>query len=293
MSSRDAPALIGLIAAAFLAVPGNGQGFWSYSFPQFSPVRIGRTAGKGFVVTDSYAQQLWVFSRVGKVQRTFPLRGEPLAVAIDQAERIFVGNKTLGVVDIYNMAGKYKGTLGARVAIPGDIAIAEDRRLIFVTDGAAHAVKVFDLETGGLLYEFGSKGSGPGQFDFPTGIAYDPTSGKLVVGDFMNRRLQVLDTNGVWVRTVTKSDERPLVRPQGVDVDGAGNIYVADSLWAGVYVFDPAGNPLQVLGSYGTGDNQLRTPLDVTVMPGGPILVADFTNRRVAAWLNGAVGGGR
>lgn len=278
------------IVTAFVMASANclgadssvAAGFLTYSFPGFSPVRISPTVAGGFVVTDSAGEQLGVFGPHGNLITTIPLLGKPLAVGVDRKQRIFVGNTTLGTVDIYTMGGVYMGSLAAPVATPGDIALAEDAGLIFVTDSSAHAVKVFDLSTRGFLYQFGSQGSGPGQFDYPTGIAYDPLSGTVIVGDFMNRRLQVLDKNGVWLRTVVTTTDPPLVRPQGVDVDAAGNIYVADSLWAGVYIFDSGGNFLRVLGSYGTGDGQLRTPLDVAVMPGGVVLVADSANERMA-----------
>lgn len=100
----------------------------------------------------------------------------------------------------------------------GDILVAEGH-----SDAAAsHRIARFD-RTGKYLGEFGKKGSGPGEFLQPHALALAP-DGTLVVGDRSNNRVQILTTDGKFVR-----EFHSFSRPSGVAVDGNGMLYVADS----------------------------------------------------------------
>lgn len=58
-----------------------------------------------------------------------------------------------------------------------------------VVDALLDAVQIFDIE-GQLLLAFGGRGSSPGQFWLPSGIALDG-DGHLFVSDSYNSRIQV------------------------------------------------------------------------------------------------------
>jgi sugar lactone lactonase YvrE len=100
----------------------------------------------------------------------------------------------------------------------GDILVAEGH-----SDAApSHRIVRFD-RTGKYLGEFGKKGSGPGEFLQPHALALTP-DGNLVVGDRSNNRVQILTTDGKFVR-----EFHSFSRPSGVAVDRNGMLYVADS----------------------------------------------------------------
>jgi DNA-binding beta-propeller fold protein YncE len=75
----------------------------------------------------------------------------------------------------------------------------------------------------------GGKGLGRGQFDFPRGIAADP-SGNILVADTNNGRIQKFAPTGVFLSWFGKTGQGPgeLEGPNGLAVDSKGNIYVAD-----------------------------------------------------------------
>jgi hypothetical protein len=58
-----------------------------------------------------------------------------------------------------------------------------------VADLSNHRVQVYD-ENGVFLAKFGSKGTTPGCFDNPFGLAVLPDN-RIVVGDEKNHRIQV------------------------------------------------------------------------------------------------------
>src|SRR5436853_130178 len=68
-------------------------------------------------------------------------------------------------------------------------------------------------------------------------------------------------------------------QPKGLAVDGAGVVYVADSLNNRIVKFDSSGNFLTQWGSLGTGDGQMRLPADVAAPSAGAVYVVDDTNR--------------
>lgn len=58
-------------------------------------------------------------------------------------------------------------------------------------DHEGGCIKVFKLSDGTLLKTIGSKGSEPGQFNEPEGIAIDK-DGNIIVADAGNNRVQVI-----------------------------------------------------------------------------------------------------
>ena len=116
------------------------------------------------------------------------------------------------------------GATGAEGFIaPNDVATASNGN-VYVSEGHGGdnaRIVVFD-RSGKYLREFGKKGSGPGEFDQPHGLAFD-AKGRLFVADRSNNRIQILDQDGKFL------EEWPqFSRPSGVYIRN-DVIYVADS----------------------------------------------------------------
>lgn len=110
---------------------------------------------------------------------------------------------------------------------PNDVLVAPDGS-IFVAEGHSSAatanarILVFDA-SGKFLRAFGRKGTGPGEFDQPHGLAMD-SRGRLFVGDRSNNRIQILDQQGNYL-----AEWRQFSRPSGLWIDRNDVLYVADS----------------------------------------------------------------
>ena len=91
--------------------------------------------------------------------------------------------------------------------------------------------------------QWGSYGTGEGEFNMPWGIAVDD-EGDVYVADWRNDRIQKFSADGtlaVHVWHVRQCDNGQFNRPTGVAVDMHGDIYVAD--WGNnrVQLFNPEG----------------------------------------------------
>ena len=122
---------------------------------------------------------------------------------------------------IAGVAGRTQSTFDQ----PNDVLVAPNGD-IFVGDGhpgnGNNRIVKFSSD-GTYLMEWGETGSAPGQFRTPHALAMD-SQGLLYVGDRSNRRIQVFEQDGTFVR-----DFYNFGRASGVAIDGDDNIYVADS----------------------------------------------------------------
>ena len=147
---------------------------------------------------------------------------------------------------------------------------------IFISDGYINSrVAKFD-KNGDWVKQWGTKGSGQGQFNTPHTIAAD-AKGNIYVGDRGNRRIQVFDSDGtfqreirinvppppvlhVWMGNQPSADQVANVNgaPWGICITpgpGTQYLYSADSVPGRIYKLTLDG---QVLGALGTSGHQLK-----------------------------------
>ncbi|WP_273428791.1 NHL repeat-containing protein [Marinobacter sp.] len=131
-----------------------------------------------------------------------------------------------------------------------------------------------------LALVWGEKGSGPGQFNDPTGIAVTDT--EVFVSDARNGRIQVFDHQGHFKREFGTPGDGigELGRPMNLTIHD-DKLYVPEYMNDRIQVFSLAGEPLRVIGSPGKGPGQFNAPGGVAVADNGDLFVADFYNHRV------------
>ena len=86
---------------------------------------------------------------------------------------------------------------------------------------------------------------------------------------------------GKWGKIGTSGNGVFASGVSGVAVDGAGNVYAADTDNNRVQVFTPKGAFIRKWGSQGDGNGQFSRAEDVDVAPDGTVWVADEGNERV------------
>jgi DNA-binding beta-propeller fold protein YncE len=236
---------------------------------------------QGVFVFDEKAGRLDVWDRAEGV-RNFV---SPVGVALAANGELLVADAELAFVARLARDGTPVGVIGeGQLLRPTGVARDPGTGRIYVTDTQAHDIKVFD-DRGTLLQTFGQRGEGAGQFNYPTHLSL--AQGELYVTDSMNARVQVfaaatgehrrvIGTRGLVVGN--------LVRPKGVAVDSERNVYVIESYYDNLLVYNAQGEFLMPLGGTGSSTGRFFLPAGVWTDGRDRVFVADMFNGRVVVF---------
>ena len=154
---------------------------------------------------------------------------------------------------------------------------------VYVADTHEKRILVFDRD-GVRLSEFGSFGTGPGEFIYPCDVAFSP-QGEIYVSEYGgNDRIQVFSRDHQFLRQFGGPGTEPgqFARPQSIALSGdGGELFVADSCNHRIQVFTPTGTLLRTLGHAGREGGEFAYPYGVHVLQDGSLLVAEFGNCRL------------
>lgn len=120
---------------------------------------------------------------------------------------------------------------------------------------------------------FGGRGIGPGQFVYPRAIAVGPDGGVFVVDK--TARIQRFSPDGEF-EAQWQMPESAAGKPTGLSVDRLGRVFVADTHYHRVIVYDRDGRELARFGTGGEGPGEFILPTTVEVAEDGTVFVAEY-----------------
>ena len=218
----------------------------------------------------------------------------PIDVACDRNDDIYVSDSMRRRIYVFDQRGRFLRNIDgigadARMQRPTGMALDRVARRIYITDTLRHQLLVLGMD-GSLIRAIGARGSGPGEFNYPTAVTL--SEGKVLVVDAMNFRIQTFTPEGQFVNAFGQlgSQSGTLNRPKGIAADTDGNIYVVDALFETVQVFDANGRLLYYFGSTGAEPGQFHLPSGIAIDERNRIYVADSQNRRVQVFLYRSAG---
>ena len=211
-------------------------------FPQKPGIlsAIAVAADGSIFVTDYNNHQIHVFDAERMFVKSLGKQGDgdgqlynPRGIAITAEGLLYVVSGSR--VDVIRDNGMFVRRIGTGVLKePWDVTVYNGE--VFVADFVLSTVSVFS-HYGELVRTIGSKGTGPGQFDGATGVVTSP-EGELYVTDRSNGRVQVLTTQGVYVR---EFGNEQLNHPQKLQLSVDEHVLVADCDKKRVAVFSKDG----------------------------------------------------
>jgi sugar lactone lactonase YvrE len=242
----------------------------------------------------------------------------PVEVAVDSSGNVFVTNRGDNTVRKISPTGSvgtvagFPGQLGsvdgggphARFNVPNGVAV-DAYGDVFVTDTFNSTIR--EIPVGSpvtcLAGQTGVEGSADGVggsalFTSPSGLAIDAT-GNLYVSDYGTDTIRKVTPSGVVTTLAGTAGisgsadgtgaAAKFNRPGGVGVDGAGNVYVADSANNTIRKISSSGVVSTLAGSagsFGTADGmgssaRFNQPYGIAIDGSGNIYVGDINNNTI------------
>lgn len=211
------------------------------------------------------------------------------AITISSSDELYIVDK-MGRIQVFDTDGNYRrgwNTPAITQGKPTGLGWSRDDHLL-VAD--THYFQMLVYTPQGVLESErtigGQLGSQPGQFAFVTDVVQDQR-GHYLIGEYgQNDRIQEFDSSGVFVRQWGVQGNLPgqFSRPQGLAVDSAGHLWVADACNHRIQVFDLKGSKVELLkiwGSQGDQAGQLHTPYGILIDSDDTVLICEYGNHRV------------
>ena len=244
---------------------------------------------------------------------------DPRGVAVDGAGNVYIADTFNHLIRKVSAAGTIAAAAGTDNVGDGGAAAAAYLRWpfdtavdgagnLYIADGYNHRIRKVDA-AGTITTVAGTGTAGYGgdagpataaQLKSPYGVAVD-SSGNLYIADTSNNRIRKVDAAGT-ITTVAGTGgggfggdggEATMARisfPNRVALDGAGNLYIADTYNNRIRKVDAAGMITTVAGRGGAGSTgdagpaiaaQLNQPRGVAVDGAGNLYIADRSNHRI------------
>ena len=263
-----------------------GQGIYGFLQPQ--QVRV--DPQDNIWVVDQMSSQVIKFDPAGRVQMVLSRKPEAMTVPAPRLTPLPTNIPTIQPEPPAGGGGGRGGPAGPPGAgvegesfqRPTDVAW-DAQGNIYVADGYGNArVAKYD-RNGKWVKNWGSRGTGQGQFNIVHGIAID-AQGNVYVGDEGNKRVQVFDTEGTFKTAftnvgaptalcITRGPQQVLYVAHTGDPDGMDD--------AAIYKVDLKGNILGRFGSAGKLPKEFSLVNSIDCRNENELLVGELANWRV------------
>lgn len=262
----------------------------------FKPYGVAAYRGRVFV-GDTVGHAVMAFDIPG--QRFFKIGEEdpgalslPLGMDVDKQGNLYVVDGAFKRVTVYDRDGKFLRSIAEDPGWfnkPAGLAVDADGRRVYVVDiggvqSQEHRVRVFDAQSGEHLFDFGKRGSQPGEFNLPRDITVAP-DGSLYVVDGGNFRVQKFHDDGTLISVFGGIGRQSgqFSRPKEAAVDKDGNVYVADAAFGNFQIFNPDGQLLLAVGGRSSIDAPTKylLPSGIAVDEDGRVYMVDQYFRKV------------
>lgn len=205
---------------------------------------------------------------------------------------LFSGTFGSGYYQIYSSAGtELNPSLDSHITAPAGFAVDPATEDLFETNSPSNVETLRTSNGKSFVYasEFGSAGSGNGQFSGNAGLAIDATNHHVVVADGGNQRVEFFTTSGTYLSQVATG---PNITPSLLAIDPVNQVLVVtyndsnDINELRMYSYD--GTDLGPIAPMGSGVGQIGDATGIAIDPvSHDLIVADGINNKVLIFTFG------
>jgi ABC-type Fe3+ transport system permease subunit/sugar lactone lactonase YvrE len=223
-------------------------------------------------------EAVWCDTGTGPAQVVYPR-----AIAYSDRDDTFVVVDRLARVQRLDRKGKCVAEWRMpefKYGKPVGVSVAPDGN-VYVADTHYHRVMVFSPD-GKQLRTWGKQGTGPGEFIYPTDVAFDD-KGRIFVGEYGDHdRIQVFDHDGKYLYEFGRfgQGDGEFSRPESLVIVG-DTMYVTDACNHRIVVFKTDGKFVRSFGHSGSAPGEFRFPYGMDLDRDGNLIVVEFGNARV------------
>ena len=255
---------------------GENKGHLNFPQQPGGPWGIAVAPNGHTFIADHDADKIHVFDEQRQHIRSFGQYGSgngqldyPSGITVDADGLVYICNRGNHHIEVFTMDGTFVKEFGVgHFHHPWGVTM--NNKQVYVADNGNCRISIFTLE-GELIRNIGSRGSGPGQFDWPSAVAISP-DGDMYVTDYNNQRVQVFSPDGVFQREFGKGE---LNYPRDIFLTADGHVLVADTSNDRVVIFDTTG---QFIHSFQVGSG----PRGLAIDHNGDLLVTLRNDKQVA-----------
>ncbi len=215
----------------------------------------------------------------------------PIGVAVDSSGNVYVADQGNFRIQKFDSLGNYilqwgsYGSGNGQFVYPWELAVdnsgGSSNGDVFVADNGIQNIQRF-TSTGIYVTQWGSNGTGNGQFNSPEGIAIDSNE-NIYVLDTGNSRIEKFSNTGAYILQWGNmgSGNGQFNGPFELAVDGSGNVYVDDRNNNRIEEFNNVGCFITQWGTPGSNNGQFNDSWGMAANSSGDIYVADTGNDRI------------
>ncbi|XP_065918256.1 E3 ubiquitin-protein ligase TRIM71-like isoform X2 [Dysidea avara] len=206
---------------------------------------------------------------------------DPDGVAVSKDDIIAISDFSSHQVKKYSLQGELLSIIGNNIGnnncqfnSPRGLVFSSNK-MLYVVDGCNHRVQVFQQDDK-FAFTFGSKGSNPGQFQWPVRIAID-TDNKVLVSDYDGNHISLFSHTGSFISRITC--DRPwaiTVSPDGHIIAGCGGDNNKIRVWS------PTHELIKQFGKRGSQQGEFSGINGIAInYSTGSVYVVEYSNKRL------------
>ena len=239
-----------------------------------------------------------IHPQTGKVLQTWGSNTfmNPHGLTVDHENNVWITDTRLHQVFKFSHDGKLLLKIGEAETSgwdathfnqPTQVAPLPDGSF-YVGDGYGNSrVAKFD-KNGKFEFEWGTPGTGQGQFDNPHGVMID-RDGNVFVSDRENSRVQIFDPKGKFIKEWLGAKQTGRVFSASLGADGFTYLAIRpggrDPLYTGVLKLDRNLDIVAQLGFRDTGDAVFQAAHYAAVGTDGSLYLAETPDRRLSKYV--------